>query len=421
MKKNEMRRSIFVFADWAQLNGPQLMGLLHSELLRGKEVFSFEYEPNWLRSAFAQVLDPDLALYTGLHYLNDEKTNFGALLDSSPDRWGRVLLRRREAALAKKAGRPQSTLFETDYLLGVYDGHRMGGLRFKTELNGEFLDNQREMATPPWASIREIEQISIKLEDEVSYEDPDYLKWLNILVTPGASLGGARPKASIVDEKGQLWIAKFPSGNDHFDVGAWEIVVYELARMAKINMANCRAQRFSSKHHTFLAQRFDRTSEGKRIHFASAMTLLGYRDGQEGASYLDIVDFLTTNGAKVDADLEELWRRIVFHICVSNTDDHLRNHGFLLTPEGWVLSPAYDINPVENSSGLSLNITENDNALDLELATSVAPFFRLSGEKSRAIMEEVCTAVSKWRSTAKKYGLSNLECDLKANAFRFTI
>lgn len=275
MKKNEMRRSIFVFADWAQLNGPQLMGLLHSELLRGKEVFSFEYEPNWLRSAFAQVLDPDLALYTGLHYLNDEKTNFGALLDSSPDRWGRVLLRRREAALAKKAGRPQSTLFETDYLLGVYDGHRMGGLRFKTELNGEFLDNQREMATPPWASIREIEQISIKLEDEVSYEDPDYLKWLNILVTPGASLGGARPKASIVDEKGQLWIAKFPSGNDHFDVGAWEIVVYELARMAKINMANCRAQRFSSKHHTFLAQRFDRTSEGKRIHFASAMTLLG--------------------------------------------------------------------------------------------------------------------------------------------------
>lgn len=214
-----------MFADWAELKGPQLMGLLHSELLRGKEVFSFEYDASWLRSAFAQVLDPDLALYTGLHYLNDEKTNFGALLDSSPDRWGRVLMRRREAAHARKDGRPQTTLFETDYLLGVYDGHRMGGLRFKTELNGDFLDNQREMATPPWASIREMEQISMKLEDEVAYEDPDYLKWLNILVTPGASLGGARPKASIIDEKGQLWIAKFPSGNDHFDVGAWEIVV----------------------------------------------------------------------------------------------------------------------------------------------------------------------------------------------------
>lgn len=421
MKKNQIRRSIFVFADWAELNGPQLMGLLHSELLRGKEVFSFEYDASWLRSAFAQVLDPDLALYTGLHYLNVEKTNFGALLDSSPDRWGRVLMRRREAAHARKDGRPQTTLFETDYLLGVYDGHRMGGLRFKTELNGDFLDNQREMATPPWASIREMEQISMKLEDEVVYEDPDYLKWLNILVTPGASLGGARPKASIIDEKGQLWIAKFPSGNDHFDVGAWEIVVYELAKMAKINMASCRAQRFSSKHHTFLAQRFDRTLEGKRIHFASAMTMLGYRDGQEGASYLNIVDFLSTHGAKVNSDLEELWRRIVFSICVSNTDDHLRNHGFLLTPEGWVLSPAYDINPVENSSGLSLNITENDNALDLELATSVAPFFRLSAKKSSAIMTEVCTAVSKWRSTAKKYGLSNSECDLKANAFRFTI
>lgn len=151
------------------------------------------------------------------------------------------------------------------------------------------------------------------------------------------------------------------------------------------------------------------------------MTMLGYRDGQEGASYLNIVDFLSTHGAKVNSDLEELWRRIIFSICVSNTDDHLRNHGFLLTPEGWVLSPAYDINPVENSSGLSLNITENDNALDLELATSVAPFFRLSAKKSGEIMEEVCTAVSKWRSIAKKYGLSNSECDLKANAFRFTI
>ena len=337
MSKKSSRRDLYVYADWREISGPKLMGVLHSELLRGKEVFSFEYDQEWLQRGFAQVLDPELELYSGHHFLKHDKTNFGAFLDSSPDRWGRILMRRREAALARKQGRREENLYETDYLLGVYDGHRMGGLRFKLAADGPFLDNNKEMASPPWASIRELEQASLRLEDENVVDDPDYLKWLNMLVAPGSSLGGARPKASIVDEQGHLWIAKFPSGNDGFNIGAWETVTYELAKAAGINMAECKAQQFSSKHHTFLTKRFDRTSDGQRVHFASAMTMLGFVDGQEGASYLDIVDFLTTYGGNVEADLEELWRRIVFSISVSNTDDHLRNHGFILHPEGWEL------------------------------------------------------------------------------------
>jgi serine/threonine-protein kinase HipA len=420
MSNRNSRREIYVYADWRELNGPKLMGVLYSELLRGKEVFSFEYEQDWLQRGFAQVLDPELALYSGLQFLNDDKANFSAFLDSSPDRWGRILMRRREAALARKEGRKEENLFETDYLLGVYDTHRMGGLRFKLSAKGPFLDNNKEMATPPWASIRELEQVNLRLEDENVTDDPDYLKWLGMLVAPGSSLGGARPKASIVDEQGNLWIAKFPSGNDGFNVGAWEMVTYKLAKAAGINMAECKAQQFSSKHHTFLTKRFDRTAEGQRIHFASAMTMLGFVDGQKGASYLDIVDFLTTHGGNAEADLEELWRRIVFSISVSNTDDHLRNHGFILHPAGWVLSPAYDINPVETGTGLSLNISDNDNALDFNLAMEVAKFFRLDEERANKILEEVTNAVKHWRSVANKWGISNAECELKSRAFKFS-
>ena len=418
MTTTKGQRDLYVFADWNQANGPRLIGVLHSELLRGKEVFSFEYDEKWLGSSYSQVLDPDLALYSGLHYLKEQKANFGAFLDSSPDRWGRILMQRREAALARKEGRGQKHLFETDYLLGVYDEHRMGGLRFKLASDGPFLDNNKEMASPPWASIRELEQISLKLEEDNVVDDPDYLKWLGLLIAPGSSLGGARPKASIVDEHGHLWIAKFPSGNDAYNIGAWEMVTYELARAAGLNMADCKAQKFSSRHHTFLTKRFDRSIDGQRIHFASAMTMLGFTDGQEGASYLDLVDFITSHGGNVEADLEELWRRIVFSVSVSNTDDHLRNHGFILKPEGWVLSPAYDINPIETGTGLSLNISDNDNALDFELVLDVAKYFRVNQRRATEIIEKVCNAVKHWKEIAKKYGISNAECALKSRAFR---
>ncbi|MEQ8715819.1 MAG: HipA domain-containing protein [Cyclobacteriaceae bacterium] len=415
------KRHIYVFADWKEVDGPLLMGILSSELLRGKEIFSFEYDKTWLSSKHAQILDPDLQLYTGPQYLNEEnKSNFGLFLDSSPDRWGRALMQRREAAEARLNNRERKKLFETDYLLGVHDGHRMGGLRFKLDLEGPFLSDDERQASPPWTSIRELEQISLRLEEEDAVDNPEYLQWLNMLVNPGSSLGGARPKASVLDPDGHLWIAKFPSQRDKGDIGAWEMVTYELAMTAGINMAKCQARKFSNDHHTFLTKRFDRTGDGKRIHFTSAMTQLGYTDGADavaGVSYLDLVEFITRHGANVGGDLEELWRRIAFSVCVSNTDDHLRNHGFILTNEGWLLSPAFDINPVETGTGLKLNISEDDNALDLNLVMEVHEYFRLNEASARAIIEEVKNAVRQWPVLANKYRIPRAEQELKAPAF----
>lgn len=408
-----------MFADWEGLPEQNLlMGQLQSELLRGKEVFSFVYSKEWLLSNFAQTLDPDLFYSEGLQYLSDDKTNFGLFLDSSPDRWGRVLLRRREAALARLDKRSPVNLTELDFLLGVFDGNRMGGLRFKRDPDGPFLDNNKQYAVPAWASLRELEQISLRLENDEASNDPDYLRWLSLLVAPGSSLGGARPKASVVDEKGHLWIAKFPSGQDTFDVGAWEMLTHRLAIKAGVDMSEAKAQVFSTKHHTFLTKRFDRTSSGKRKHFASAMTLLGYSDGEEGASYLELVEFISSQGANVQADLAQLYRRIAFSMAVSNVDDHLRNHGFLWTKDGWILSPAYDINPVETGSGLHINISDVDNSLEWDLLRETSPFYRLELEMAENILLEVKRAVQSWEKEAKALGISTLERDLKSNAFR---
>lgn len=416
------KREIYVYADWQEIDGPLLMGVLTSEMLRGKEIFSFAYEKAWLSSGFAQTLDPDLQLYSGPQYLNDDdKFNFGLFLDSSPDRWGRVLMQRKEAALARLQERKPNKLFETDYLLGVYDGNRMGGFRFKLDPDGPFLSNDEHRASPPWTSIRELERISSRLEEESAIDNPEYLQWLNMLINPGSSLGGSRPKASILDPDSNLWIAKFPSKNDEGDIGAWEMVTYELAIAAGLHMAECQARKFTSDNHTFLTKRFDRTNDGKRIHFTPAMTQLGYTDGADaavGVSYLELVDFITSNGANVDENLHELWRRIVFSICVSNTDDHLRNHGFLLSNGGWHLSPAYDINPIENGTGLKLNISEDDNALELDLAMDVHEYFRLDEDQALEIIEHVKGAVSKWRDVATKYGISKSSQEIKATAFQ---
>lgn len=414
------KRTLLVYADWQGIDGPVLMGELHSERLKGKEIFSFEYDEEWLGSDQLQLIDPDLQFYSGLQHHSVDRKNFGLFLDSSPDRWGRVLMRRRESALARKEKRAEQNLFETDYLLGVYDAHRMGGLRYKLEKEGPFLDNNKELASPPWASLSELEQISLKLEQDEISDDPDYLKWLNILMAPGASLGGARPKASVVAKDGCLWIAKFPSRNDGEDIGAWEMVTYQLALAAGINMAESKTQKFSSNHHTFLTKRFDRTNDGIRLHFASAMTLLGYSDGNDhhdGVSYLELAEFISTHGANPSEDLEQLWRRIVFNICVSNTDDHLRNHGFVLTESGWKLSPAFDINPVATGTGLKLNISDNDNSLDIDLAMEVYPYFRLSSEQAIVILEEVKASVKDWKKLADKLGISKANQELKALAF----
>lgn len=411
------QRSILVYADWIGLEKPTPIGTLHAAQIKGREVFSFEYDPQWLKSN-SQTLDPDLQLYSGLQYLNEGKSNFGIFLDSSPDSWGRVLMDRREALLARKEAIKSKTYFETDYLLGVYDGHRMGALRFKKNDEGPFLNNDMLMAASPWTSIRELEQASLHLEEGGS--DAEQLKWLNLLMAPGSSLGGARPKASVLDEKGNLWIAKFPSKNDDRDIGAWEMVVHELATKAGLDVAQSMTGTFYSKQHTFLTRRFDRKGN-KRIHFASAMTLLGYTDGtnhQAGVSYLDLAEFIIRHGARVQEDLEELWKRIVFYICVSNTDDHLRNHGFLLTNAGWKLSPAYDINPAEKATGLSLNISEKDNALEVELALDVAPYFRINSKKASDLLVAIKKTTAQWNKHATNMGISKREQERMAKAFR---
>jgi serine/threonine-protein kinase HipA len=412
------KKTILVYSNWEHFKDPVWMGTLSVIPSKGKETFSFEYAKEWLTLGFSQLIDPDLQLYTGPQYLQEEKRNFGIFLDSSPDRWGETLMKRREAMLARKEERKAKTLLPSDYLLGVFDAHRMGALRFKESIEGVFLNDNREMATPPWTSLRALENASLKFEQDKT-DDPDYLKWLNMLLAPGSSLGGARPKASVVDEKGRLWIAKFPSVNDDKNVGAWEMVVNELAVKAGLNVAEGTLKKFNSKYHTYLTKRFDRTKKGDRIHFASAMTLLGYTDGKgaEGASYLQLAEFLIKNGANVTEDLKELWRRIVFNICVKNTDDHLRNHGFILIENGWILSPAYDINPVEYGVGLSLNISEEDNSLDLDLALSIIGYFRLTKAQAQKMIEQIIKAINNWKSVAKKYDIPKAEQNRMASAF----
>lgn len=419
--KRQMQKAIQVCAHWQGMNEPVVMGTLYTALARGKEILSFEYDPAWLKSPFAQVLDPDLGFFSGPQYARAGHENFGLFLDSSPDRWGRVLMQRREMQLAKAQDRDVHPLMGSDYLLGVYDGHRMGALRFRLSEGGNFLDDHADMAVPPWTKLRDLEYASLQLEHENAESHSEYIKWLKMLIAPGGSLGGARPKASVQDENRHPWIAKFPSRRDEINIGKWEYLVYQLAQAAGIEMAPSDIRHFSGEYDTFLTRRFDRTKDGERVHFASAMTLLGKQDGDgsdTGVSYLDLAEFLIRNGTQVNKDLEQLWRRIVFYICVSNTDDHLRNHGFLLQERGWVLSPAYDINPVATGGGLALNISRNDNSQSLELARSVAPVFRISDERVEEVLGEVVGAVHHWLELAKQLKLPSHEIGIMKNAFR---
>ena len=243
------QRDIYVYMDWPEDAEPVYMGVLHSEMIRGKEVFSYEN-------------DPDLSAFTGKQYQPSDKSNFGLFLDSAPDRWGRTLMRRWEAINARLQDREPRTLNEADYLMGVYDGNRIGALRFKFSKEGDFMDNERSLATPPWASIRELEHASLQIEREDIVDIPEHTRWIDMLVAPGSSLGGARPKANVVDENGRLWIVKFLSAGDTKDSGAWEMVTAEMARSCGIEVSECRAQRFGSRHHSFMTERFDRTDRG---------------------------------------------------------------------------------------------------------------------------------------------------------------
>lgn len=410
-------KTIFVYENWTE-SEPKLIGKLYVSYIRGREQFSFEYETKWLQSPTANyLLDPDLLLYNGRHYAPMNKTLFGVFADSCPDRWGRLLMRRREAELARREERKPRKLGESDYLLGVYDKARMGALRFKTEESGIFLSGEQEMATPPWTTLRTLEAASWGIENDESGLET---KWLRQLLAPGSSLGGARPKATVKDERGNLWIAKFPSKHDEYNSGAWEMVVHDLAKMCGLDVPEAKLETFSKNGSTFLVKRFDRNGD-KRNHFASAMTLLGKTDGasgDDGSSYLEMASFIKANGAEPKRDLKELWKRIVFNMAVSNTDDHLRNHGFILMENGWKLSPLYDVNPIPYGDNLSLNVSLDDNTISLELAKSVAKYFGIgkieADEIGGQIMEIVC---EKWKLSAEKCGLTRNECRYMESAF----
>lgn len=411
-----MATDVGVYADWQDAEQPMLIGTLRSDVIRGGEHFSFRYDDAWLISTFVQKVDPDLELYSGEQHSQNAR-NFRIFLDSCPDRWGRLLMKRREAILARQEGRRPRTLGEVDYLLGVHDFHRQGALRFKRGAEGPFLDNNDNFAAPPMTSLKALAHAAHQVENADDANDAEYLKWLYMLMSPGSSLGGARPKASVRDEHEQLWIAKFPSGHDDYDVAAWEFLTYQLAIAAGIEMADCQMARYDNGYHTFLTKRFDRTPNS-RLHFTSAMTQLGYYDGDYEASYLEIAQFLTEQGSRTREDLAQLWRRIVFNIAVSNSDDHLRNHGFIYQRNGWVLSPAYDINPNPAARGLHLNISDADNSLDYDLAMSVIDFFQLSVKQAEQIKCDVLASVSQWRTLASAIDIPRSEHERMAPAFR---
>lgn len=410
-------RTIYVYENWSE-EEPVLIGRLYVSLVRGKEQFAFEYDHSWLVSDFANyLLDPDLLLYNGRQYAPMDKALFGVFADSCPDRWGRLLMKRREAVQARKEARKPKALWESDYLLGVYDKSRMGALRFKTEEDGVFLSGDEELATPPWTTLRTLEAASLGFEnDESGLEE----RWLKQLLAPGSSLGGARPKATVQDEKGNLWIAKFPSKHDEVNSGAWEKVVHDLAELCGLNVPEAKLETFSKNGSTFLVKRFDRDGD-KRIHFASAMTLLGKTDGasgNDGSSYLDLVSFIRQNGVTPEKDLRELWKRIIFNMAVSNTDDHLRNHGFILTKSGWKLSPLYDVNPVPYGDMLSLNVSMDDSSISIELAVSVAKYFDIDEEDAIKLANEIKAVVrNNWERLARDNGLTRGACEYMKPAF----
>ena len=411
------QKIIYVYDDFS-FDEPILLGLLYITFIRGKENFSFEYDHQWLvRTMFPVDLDPEIPGFAGRHYPGG-KGIFGIFSDASPDRWGRVLMNKRERILADKGNRKPRKLYDSDYLIGVFDKTRVGGIRLKLDPDGPFLSDDEEAAIPPWATLRTLEEASRNFEnDETGLPE----RWLNQLLKPGSSLGGARPKATVVDTKGQLWIAKFPSKHDENDNGAWEKVVHDLAGLCGLNIPESKVEKFSKLGSTFLVKRFDRDGD-KRIHFASAMTLLNKTDGDDasdGISYLDMASFIKSNGARPKDDLIELWKRIVFNMAVTNTDDHLRNHAFIFTREGWVLSPMYDVNPVPYGDELSLNVDEEDNRISLELAISVAPRFGIEEKKASEYAERIVSTVkTDWVALAKKYGLTRRQIEEMEPAFR---
>ena len=413
-------KKLFVYADFDWLKEAELVGELGYESLRGSDSYSFKFADSWIKKYNAIALSDDLNNYPGIQYTQPEKDIFGCFADALPDRWGRTLFLRREQILAQEENRPVRRLSSFDFLTGIDDHSRMGGFRFKETPDGEFINTNNTLRVPPLTDLRELIAASKEIERSEGANIIPEKKWITQLVQPGSSLGGARPKANVIDENHNIFMAKFPSLNDDYDVGIWEHFCHLLAKNAGINAAETKVVTTNDKHHTLLSHRFDRTYAGRRIHFASAMTLLGLNDGDNattGHGYIDIVDFIISGCTDVDANLRELFRRVAFNICVGNSDDHFRNHGFLLTAKGWTLSPAYDMNPTLNDHQ-SLLINNKTNTADLSILLDSCDEYMLTHEVAKGIIDEVLEAVKGWRTLANRLGIAKREMNLFEGVFK---
>jgi len=405
-----METECLVYVD---LSGtPHLVGRLWARMRRDRESATFEYEKDWLDNPLKFSLEPALALGPGPFHTGD-RALFGAIGDSAPDRWGRILMRRAERRRADRDEQTLRTLREIDYLLMVDDEARQGALRFAMREGGPFLAEPGRTKIPPLVALpRLLSAAENVLGDKESDED------LRVLLAPGSSLGGTRPKASVRDRDGQLLIAKFPHEGDEINTVLWEAVALTLAGKASITAPDWQLQ-FIGKRPVLLLRRFDRF-ENTRIPFLSALSMLNAKDNEQ-RSYMEFVDALRQYGAAPNQDIRMLWRRIVFSILISNTDDHLRNHGFLFSgPAGWRLSPVYDVNPVPadiKPRVLTTAIDLDDSTASLELALDVAIYFELSRQEAAQIAAEVGAAVKKWRRTAAGLGLTPAEIVRMESAF----
>lgn len=406
-----MDREIHVSVD---LHGtPVLVGRLWWRTRKGRESASFEYDPGWIEHPERFALEPVLALTSGPFHTAPGRSLFGAIGDSTPDRWGRLLMRRAERRRARREGRAPRALSEADVLLLVDDEARQGALRFSTEPAGPFLAEPGFARIPPLLELPRLLASAERVADDTEGDED-----LRLLLGPGSSLGGARPKASVRDTDGRLSIAKFPHAQDELNVVLWEAVALALAGESGIEVPERRIETVAGKH-VLIVRRFDRRA-GHRVPFLSAMSMLGATD-HEARSYPDIADALRRHGAAPKQDLRQLWRRVVFNVLISNTDDHLRNHGFLYGDHrGWRLSPAYDLNPVPvdiRPRVLSTAIDTDDPTASLGLALATAEHYWLGPHDARTIAREVGNAVAQWREVARGLGAARRDIDRMASAF----
>ena len=395
-------KEITVYADFDFLAVPQEIGTLDYERVRGNDHFAFKYSSDWLKSNGGIILSGDLMNVSSQQHPHGSSNGFGFVKDSFPDRWGRLLLDRRERILAKAERRDVRQLTNYDYLVGIEDFTRMGGLRYKSDDRDEFINAGDRLLVPPVKSLGALCEACHEIEAaEERNELPDQ-RWLDQLIDPGSSLGGARPKANVIDSDGKLYVAKFPSKKDLENTELIEHFSHKLAATAGINVAKTSTVVISKGRDLLLSERFDRTAGGGRIHFASAMSLLGLDDGagsSTGNGYLDIVDFILRGCVDARQNLRELYRRVAFNVLFGNTDDHFRNHGFLLTTKGWTLSPAYDINPGTKTHQCLL-IDQYTEESDINALLSACESYMLERKEASEIIEEVRSTIKDWRKTA---------------------